>query len=85
MSAANAEALLPLVPESVKLDKENSITWKLSMKPGDAKAGQYEIVMQTLSGKEPMRQVLVWRSNMDKVFTGMGATGADTDPKRAKS
>ena len=82
MSTAHAEALLPLVPEEVKLDKSNSITWKLSIDPKDAKAGQCEIVMQTLSGKEPIRQVLVWRSNMDKVFTGMGATGADTDAKR---
>ena len=67
MSSTTADALLPLVPETVKLDKENSVTWKLSMKPGYAKAGQCEIVMQTLSGKEPIRQVLVWRSNVEKV------------------
>ena len=75
MSTTLCDEVLPLVPNPTPLDKSNSVTWKLSMNPGTAGAGTYEVVQQVITGDEPLREGLVWRATMPKIFKGMGAEG----------
>ena len=75
MSTTLCDEVLSFIPEEITLDKTNSITWKLRIDPADANSGQYDMQMQVLDGGEPLREVIVWRANTQKVFAGVGATG----------
>ena len=71
MSTTLCDEVLSFIPEEITLDKTNSITWKLRIDPADANSGQYDMQMQVLDGGEPLREVIVWRTNTQKVFNGI--------------
>ena len=68
MSTTLCDEVLSFIPEEITLDKTNSITWKLRIDPADANSGQYDMQMQVLDGGEPLREVIVWRTNTQKVL-----------------
>ena len=68
MSATLCDEVLSFISEEITLDKTNSVTWKLRIDPADANSGQYDMQMQVLDGGEPLREVIVWRANAQKVF-----------------
>ena len=68
--------LLPLLddPEDYKLNKGNSITYKLSTPPTEANAPKYKRTVRVLEGTESVRQILKWRKDCDIVASGLAVT-----------
>jgi len=69
-----AKPLLPLVPEEQpELDKSQTASFKLLSNPADPGSPQYYFTIPFLDGDDgPVRDVLTWIKNAEKVAQGLG-------------
>ena len=74
------EPLLPLQddPELYRLDKTNSVSWDLLTDPTDANSAKYRFQARILQGNETARQMVHWKLDVEKVYTGLGVTTVAT-------
>ncbi len=75
----SSEAILTLVPEEKEFGKEDVVTFKLRVNPGDDHSPTYEVTIPILKGTVSLRHAITFRRTIDTVFTGMGA--ADAGPR----
>jgi len=67
--------ILPLVPEAVKINKSNSLSFKLRTSPAEENSPTFELAVQYLKGTETVREAINFRINYTKVAHGMNAAG----------
>ncbi len=72
----NTKALLPLVEDEslYALDKSNSVSYELRTIPGDPNSAKYKFQLRVLTGTEPVRAILKWQKDVQKVVTGLNIT-----------
>ena len=68
--------ILPFVPVKIKYQKHELVSFKLRLDPDNNDSTTFEKSIPIIKGDEEVREVVNFRRNLVKVWTGMNATNA---------